>query len=308
MSETATYTRIFGLAGLSIEVKSDLPFNSDTFASKFDMFETSSPLEENIVLHHHFSSDLVSMEVDSAKKVYFRPPWAIYEQDEKWVYQWIQAEEPYANYHQAMVTDREHTHLHIYNDEAMKDKFLKGGLESLTMFPTDQILTGRLLAYRDGCIMHSLGIILGGNGYLFVGHSDAGKSTMATMMKNHALILCDDRNIIRKMDGTFQLSGTWSHGDIPDVSSRIAPLKAIFFLQQSDVDQIEPLDDQVRVFESLLACLIRPLETRDWWEKSMEFLTMVSEEVACCNLKFTKNGEVVDLITAYDQQKGELHG
>ena len=164
------------------------------------------------------------------------------------------------------------------------------------MFPTDQILTGRLLAYRDGCIMHSLGVILDGRGYLFVGHSDAGKSTMATMMKKEAQILCDDRNIIRKRDGVYTLSGTWSHGDVKDVSSQSAPLEAILFLKQAKNNQLELVSDETQSFQSLLACLIRPLETKDWWERSLDFLTTLSQEIPCYNARFNKDGKVLDLI------------
>lgn len=290
------HTKYFKIAGLSIEVRSDLPFNKNTFASKFDTFEVKSPFEDNIILCHHFFSDREPMEFDRSKKLYFHPPWAIYQHGERWIYQWIKTKPPYENYYQSVVTDREHSHVDIYNDDVIKQKFLQGGLTSLTMFPTDQILTGRLLAYRSGCIIHSLGIILDGNGYLFVGHSDAGKSTMALMMKKEAAILCDDRNIIRKKDGAYILSGTWSHGDVPDVSSKVAPLKAIFFLNQSHENLLEPIPDDTEIFKSLLACLIRPLTTRDWWEKSLDFLTMASREIPCWNLKFDKSGKVFDLI------------
>ncbi len=301
MSKEIWHKKYFNVAGISIEVASELPFERDTFAPKFDVFETDGPLQENIVLRHHFSKMENVVNGDPSNRLYFRPPWAIYQQGKKWIYQWIKAESPHESYYQTVVTDREHAQLDIYNDEEMTKKFLKGGLNSLTMFPTDQILTGRLLAYRDGCILHSLGIILDGKGYLFVGHSDAGKSTMAGMVKNDALILCDDRNIIRRKSNGYQLFGTWSHGDVPDVSVETAPLAAIFFLQQSEKDGIEPLQDEVTIFESLLACLIRPLETRDWWEKSLEFLTLVSQEVVCCNLKFTKSGDVVDLIKGFKE-------
>lgn len=296
MDSKKIHTEYFQVAGISIEVKSDLPIKSTTFASKFGFFAIPGPLEENVVLHHHFLSESEDIKIDQSNKLYFRPPWAIYKQGEKWIYQWIKTKPPYKNYYQTVVTDRKHNHLDVYNDEVMKHKFLNGGLDSLTMFPTDQILIGRLLAYRNGCIMHSLGIILDDNGYLFVGHSDAGKSTMALMMKKEALVLCDDRNVIRKTKGTYRLSGTWSHGDILDVSSKTAPLKGIFFLKQSDINKLEPIEDEMKIFESLLACLIRPLETRDWWEKSLDFLTMISAEVPCWNLKFNKNGKVLDVI------------
>jgi len=289
--------KYFHVAGMTIEVRSDLPFNKNTFASKFDAFETSGPLEENIVLHHHFSSSLPLLELECSDKLYFRPPWAIYQQDEQWIYQRIKPKPPHKNYYQTIVTNKEHSHLDIYNDDTIKQKFLDGNLTSLTMFPTDQILTGRLLAYKKGCIMHSLGIILDGRGYLFVGHSDAGKSTMAGMMKkNGAQVLCDDRNIIRKKNDIYTLSGTWSHGDVTDVSSKTAPLVGIFFLNQSAENRLEPVQDETTVFESLLACMIRPLETRDWWEKSLDFLTLAAGEISCWNLKFNKDGKVFNLI------------
>ena len=296
MKKNEIYTKHFKVSDISIEVKSDLPFNETTFAPKFDSFETSSQLEENVIVHHHFHSNGKQIKFNRSNKLYFRPPWAIYQYNEKWVYQWIKTTPPYKNYYQTVVADKKHTHVDIYNDEHMKQKFMSGGLQSLTMFPTDQILTGSFLAYKNGCIMHSLGIIMDGSGYLFVGHSDAGKSTMALMMKNDGLILCDDRNIIRKKNNTYSLSGTWSHGDVTDVSSKTAPLKGIFFLDQSDKNQLEPIQDEIKIFESLLACLIRPLETRDWWEKSLDVLTMISQEVPCWKLRFNKNGEVVDLI------------
>ena len=290
------HEKIFQVGGVSLEVKSDLPITRTTFASKFDSFEIPWPLEDNVVLHHRFSCDLSKITVDAGKNIYFKPPWAIYHADSRWIYQWIKPEPPHKNYYRTVVTDKEHSFLDIYNDQDMEKKFLEGDLTSLTMFPTDQILLSRLLAYRKGCIMHSLGISLDGTGFLFVGHSDAGKSTMAQIMKKGAVILCDDRNIIRRNDTGYTLSGTWSHGDVPDVSAMTVPLKAIFFLEKSDRNSIQPVQTPGEVFDRLLACLIRPLETRDWWDMSLSFLTAVSRQVPCCHLEFNKTGQVYDLI------------
>ena len=35
---------------------------------------------------------------------------------------------------------------------------MRGGLASLTMFPTDQIMLSRVLADREGCFLHSRGL------------------------------------------------------------------------------------------------------------------------------------------------------
>ena len=82
-------------------------------------------------------------------------------------------------------------------------------------------------------------VILNGQGLIFVGHSEAGKSTTAAMLKNVGVgaglvpalegdhkgsplqveILCDDRNIVRRWEEGWRVHGTWSHGDVPEVSS-----------------------------------------------------------------------------------------
>jgi len=86
----------------------------------------------------------------------------------------------------------------------MNSTYQKGGLSSLTRFATDQILIARLLADRQGCYLHSAGAIINGAGMLFVGHSDAGKSTITRLLMDaggagdiQVEILCDDRNIVR---------------------------------------------------------------------------------------------------------------
>lgn len=281
---------------MSIQVNSDLPILDKTFSPKFGNFQIPGPLKDNIVVNHHFTRT-IKADVGQAEKVYFRPPWAVYQKKDQWIYHWIRSVPPHENYYQTVITNKEHTRLDIYNDQQMKNKFLNGNLESLTMFPTDQILTARFLAYRNACIIHSVGVVLNGEGYLFVGHSDAGKSTMALMMKEKGgTILCDDRNVIRKHDGFYYLSGTWSHGDVADVSSKTVPLKGIYFLHQAPENEIAPITDDTESFEALLACLIKPFETRDWWEKSLDFLTQVSSEVDCFNLWFNKDGNIVELL------------
>ena len=279
---------------MSIEVQSDLPLTDKTFSPKFKVFQIDGPLNENIVLHHRFEVFRVKLNVEN--RVYMKPPWAVYHQDGQWIYQWIKAEPPHENYFKTVVTDNEHSFLDIYNDRSMKEKLLRGELTSLTMFPTDQILLGRILAYRNGCIMHSLGVNLDEQGFLFVGHSDAGKSTMAGFMKQGADILCDDRNIIRKINNVYFVSGTWSHGDVPDVSPETVPLKGIFFLEKANTNQVIPVADKRQAFKQLLACMIRPLATHDWWDKSLEFLSDLCQQVPCWNLQFDQTGKAYNLM------------
>ena len=166
----------------------------------------------------------------------------------------------------------------------------------MTMFPSDQILLARILADREGFYLHSCGVNFEGKGLLFVGHSEAGKSTMATMLKGKAGILCDDRIIIRKRAEGFRIYGTWSHGDVPDVSANSAPLTAIMFLEKAEENKIIPITDKKEAAKRILTCLIRPFVTVDWWDKTLLVVDKVVKAVPCYILKFDKSPEVVNIL------------
>ena len=59
-----------------------------------------------------------------------------------------------------------------------KQVYAQGGLSSLTTFASDQVFLASVLASRQACYLHAGGINIDGKGLLFVGHSEAGKSTM----------------------------------------------------------------------------------------------------------------------------------
>jgi energy-coupling factor transporter ATP-binding protein EcfA2 len=164
------------------------------------------------------------------------------------------------------------------------------------MFPTDQILLARVLAYRGGCYFHSAGVILQNNGLLFVGHSDAGKSTIATMLKGYAEILCDDRIIVREEPQGLRMYGTWSHGDVAEVSPNSAPLSALLFLNKAERNLVTPIKDKGEKFKKLLPFLIKPLETKDWWDRMLDLTHRIAGSVPFYSLEFDKSGGVVELL------------
>jgi hypothetical protein len=289
------HRRYYQCAGITIQVDSDLPITDRTFHPKFKLFEVDGPGEDTITIRHHFGLPDLNGH-DLGKEVYRKPPWAIYKKGDSWIYTGISPTLGDESIHRVAVFNHDHTRVRIYNDRIREDSFIKGDLHSLTLFPTDQILLARVLADRAGCYLHSSGVILDGNGLLFVGHSEAGKSTIATMLRDRVKILCDDRMIIRKRTDGFRIYGTWSHGDVPDVSPSSAPLKAIMFLEQAPENRIIPLDDRKEIIRRLLACLIKPFETADWWNKTLRLVENMTREVPCYVLKFDKSGAVVDVV------------
>lgn len=324
------HRRYYQIGGVTIQVEADLPITDATFHPKFKLFEVDGPGEDTITIRHHFSMpDLNGRNM--GEEVYRKPPWAVYRKGHSWVYLgisgdkfavitrlwlWIrcrlssllgrsrQNEERVENAHLCpekqrhinllAVFDDDHTRVRIYNKR--ERLFRRGNLHSLTLFSTDQILLARVLAEREGCYIHASGAILDGKGLLFVGHSDAGKSTMVRMLKDKAKVLCDDRIIVRRWSEGFRIHGTWSHGDVPDISAGSAPLKAILFLEQDQKNRLIHIDHKQEVIRRLLACLIKPFVTADWWDKMLTLMDTMAHEVPCYSLHFDKSGGAVALL------------
>jgi len=285
-----SHRRFYRTGGFTIRVDSELPITDSTFHPKLKQFESPESDDDLISIHHYFSLPKLDREKLGAC-LYRRAPWAIYRHGDSFVYFGISPIDDRHNPNMIAVFNGGHTRGRIFHNGARI--FRRGNLHSLTLFPSDQILIGRVLADREGCYLHSAGLILHGAGLMFVGHSSAGKSTIVKMLKDKAEILCDDRIIVRKRSEGFRLYGTWSHGEVPIISPSSAPLKAIFFLHKSKENRLERVKNKKEVTAELLACLIKPLATVDWWEKMLVLIEKITGAVPCYNLYFDKSGDIV---------------
>ena len=287
------HRRYFRIAGVTIRVDSDLPFTEKTFDPKFKKFEADGPSEDTISLRHHFSIPEFDGG-DTGQEVYRRAPWAIYRKDRSWIYLGIGPGRRDQSIHCAAVFNEGHTRGRIYNhSEAL---FRQGNLHALTLFPSDQILLARALADRQACFMHAAGVDIGGKGLLLVGHSGAGKTTMARMLRTRGEVLCDDRIIVRRWPGGLRIHGTWSHGELPDVSAGSTPLSVVLFLEKADVNRLVPMTRGIEIARLLAQHVVRSLVTTDWWEKILTLIDSIAREVPAYRLEFDKSARVVDAI------------
>lgn len=289
------HRRYYRIAGITIHLESDLPINDDTFDSRFKLFQVDRADVDMISIRHHFNLPDLNGQ-DLGEEVYRKVPWAIYRKGCDWIYLGISPDPEDPSLHRVAIFNDDHTRARIFNSSP--DIFLKGGHSSLTLFPSDQILLARVLADRNACYFHSAGMILDGKGLLFVGHSRAGKSTTVKMLKARGEILrgeilCDDRNIVRHWPEGFRIHGTWSHGEVPIVSSAAAPLNAILFLRKSGKNRLTPLDDRKMIIQKLMSCLIKPFETTDWWHKNISLLEEITRSVPCYQMEFDMSGKIV---------------
>jgi uncharacterized Fe-S cluster-containing radical SAM superfamily protein len=301
--------RYFEIAGVTVQVESDLPFADDTLDVKFEGFRAEGPGDDTVVIRQHFGLP----EDDGsagAELVHRLPPWAIFRTPGgSWLYHGISPDEANRSLHRVAVFSADHSTAEIYNDDMRENAWVDGGLGSLSMFPSDQIVLARLMADRQACFLHSGAVALDGSGLVFLGHSEAGKSTTMLLLKealgDRVRILCDDRNIVREWAGGyaggppgFYVHGTWSHGDVPECSGLGVPLRAILFLEQSPDNEIVPVTDRKLVWRRLLATLIKPLVTAEWYEKELDVLERVVAEVPCFTMRFDKSGAIVPRIEA----------
>jgi hypothetical protein len=101
------------------------------------------------------------------------------------------------------------------------------------------LLAARLLA-GGGLLVHSAAI----DGYLFAGHSGAGKSTIARLALEAGLpVLSDDLNALVAIADGFAIAPLPFTGDLEasDVSNEQTPLHAVMGLEKGDLESVRPM-------------------------------------------------------------------
>ncbi|HOX86429.1 MAG TPA: hypothetical protein PKW76_08680 [bacterium] len=299
-----TASRCYRIGGITLQIHSDLPLTDTTFSDKLELFGVDEPGDDAVTLYHHFELPAQVEPVEGIER-YRKPPWAIYQTAQGYLYLGISPNGSTKRLWKVAVFNADHSVGHIYHPDGAG--WSTGGNTALTSFPSDQILIAQLLADRRGCYLHSAGAILNGAGFLFVGHSEAGKSTTTQMLIDagergdlEVEILCDDRNIVRRFDDGWQVYGSWSHGDIPLVSATSAPLRAICFLEQAAENRLIPLIDRRQISSRLLACVIRPFVTAAWWDKTLDVVAKLAAESKFYVMRFDKSGKIVDELNSFD--------
>jgi hypothetical protein len=165
-------------------------------------------------------------------------------------------------------------------------------------YPLDELLIMHRLTQERAIELHSCGIVgPDGVGNLFVGHSEAGKSTTTRLWTAHegVEVLSDDRIIVREQAGQMLMYGTPWHGEAAFASPASAPLKRIFILEQGLGNRPYRLSPMQAVAE-LFARSFVPFYEPKYVDAALDFLQALTESVPVYRYVFEPNQAAVERI------------
>jgi hypothetical protein len=170
-------------------------------------------------------------------------------------------------------------------------------------YPLDELLMIHRLARGEGVEIHGLGVVDGaGRGRLFVGHSGAGKSTLARLWQreSRALVLSDDRIILRERGGRIWMHGTPWHGDAGIASPKAAPLCGAYLIEHGTRPELKPLP-KGRAAAEFLARSFVPHYSAEAMDFTLGFLARVARDTPCFTFRFFPDqGAVEAILRAHD--------
>jgi hypothetical protein len=156
-------------------------------------------------------------------------------------------------------------------EKAIAPEFPEAYLESLALF---RKLCDYTLSKEDGIIFHSSAIMVDGKAYLFTAPSGTGKSTHARlwreMLGDRAIMVNDDKPIVRLIDGKFYVYGTPWNGKHRLSTNCRAEIKAICAISQAKENSIRKATSQ-EMLMVILNQTVRPKEL----DKMDKLLTLI---------------------------------
>jgi len=154
---------------------------------------------------------------------------------------------------------------------------------------------------KNGIFTHSVGVRdLDGRGLLFNGKSGCGKSTTARLWHKHskAMVLNDDRIIVRKFNGKFFIYGSPWHGEFSDyLVSRIesAPLEKLFFIYHAPKNTVKQINEK-EAFSLLYPALFPTFWDKECLENIVFSCQDLTKSVPCYKLGFVNDKRVIGFV------------
>ena len=164
-----------------------------------------------------------------------------------------------------------------------------------------QLLLIHFLGQDQGCLIHALGVSDRGEGRLFIGHSGAGKTTLANLYKpcSDANVLGDERVVVTRRQGGYWLSGTPWPGTAFTVSAETVPLRSIYFLEHGSRNVLKA-ERPVNLSGLFFQQLFLPFWNGQALQFSLELVDQLISAVPTCRLSFVNDRRVIEFLRSQE--------
>lgn len=167
---------------------------------------------------------------------------------------------------------------------------------SFFSYPLAELITISLLARNDGILLHSCGVEVEGQAFVFCGQSGIGKSTMAAIWQQHGYqILSDDRVIIRRIKNRLVACGTPWHGSAELGTPAILPLAGIYLLGRGNANRLSPING-AHAISLLIQNGFLPFWNKDAMERCLTFFERCIQTIPCASLEFVPDNRIIPFL------------
>lgn len=189
-----------------------------------------------------------------------------------------------------------------YEQDQVDEEFTKPLLEFSAIY---RLFCEKAIDH-DVLLLHGSVVEVDGVCYIFTAKSGVGKSTHVRMWKEvfgeRAVVINDDKPLIKKEDGKFYAYGTpWDGKHGLSVNKR-SPIKAICYIERGEENEIAKIDAKEATY-LLISQIYRPrneagvIKTLDFADDMLKFIPMykmkctISHEAAQMAYDAMKDGE-----------------
>jgi hypothetical protein len=169
-------------------------------------------------------------------------------------------------------------------------------LAYVSEYPWAEYIIQRRLGLYGGAILHASMAVWDGVAHVFLGHSGAGKSTIAELAEQiGGTIPTDDRTIVTcGPEGTTGWGTPW-HGSFRRTSPQAARIASISLLVQDSVDRLDPIDPS-RALKEMFVRTVQARITEREVQTTLDTLEAVASSVPFFELHFRPTTAAVQLI------------
>jgi len=136
-----------------------------------------------------------------------------------------------------------------------------------------------LLSRARGFLLHASSVVRNGRAFLFTGPSGVGKTTIARLAPDDAVVLTDEISYVRQVGGRYMAYGTPFAGELSDSGEPVsAPVAAVFGLAWAADPSHERLAEGAAVqmlMRNILFFAADPALTADLLETACDFADAV---------------------------------